>query len=88
MAGLNAGDVPSSQVVSEPRVKLVESSGFSDAEPFHLEVAEESLHDSVVEAHAFTRHRLGELGLTHCVQTEVVTVLNPGWSTQVVSRQR
>lgn len=53
---LNAGGVPPSQVISEPRVKLVESAGFLDAESFLLEVAEESLHDSVVEALAFAGH--------------------------------
>ena len=72
---MNAGGVPPSQVISEPRVKLVESSGFLDAEPFLLEVAEESLHDSVVEARAFAGHRLGEPRLAQRVPPEGVAVL-------------
>ena len=57
---LDACDVPPSQVVSQPHVKLVECSGFLDTEPFLFEVAEEPFHDGVVETSAFAGHRLGE----------------------------
>ena len=46
---LNPGGVPPAQVVVQPRVELVYGFGFLDAEPFLLEVAEDPLHDCVVQ---------------------------------------
>ena len=72
---LNSGGVPPSEVVVQPGVKLVHGFGFLDAEPFLLEVAEEPLHDSVVQACALPGHRLGKPRIAQRVPPEAVTVL-------------
>ena len=50
---LNSGRVPPVQVRGQTCVKVVEVSGFMDAEPFLFEMAEECFHGGVVEAVAF-----------------------------------
>lgn len=72
---LKSGGGPPSEVVSEPFVKLVESSGFLNAEPALLEVTEEPLHNHVAQAHTLAKNQLNKPGSRQRIPPEGVRVL-------------